>query len=252
MLRRKCGLGDPSSLPIFIVGMPRSGMALVEQILASIPNVFGGGETDELRKLALGVEGADNSEFPECFASIPDEIWSTLGEASVEAARRAAPNAQRITDKSAANFLLAGLISLMLPNARIIHVRRDARDLAVSCFSTLFARGHEYSYDLAELGRYIRAYRELMDHWRAVLPEGIMIDVRYEDLVSNFEQDARRIVSHCGLEWDDACLDFHKTERLVRSETPVQVRQPIYRTAIGRWQRYADHLQPLLHELQDQ
>jgi hypothetical protein len=116
----------------------------------------------------------------------------------------------------------------------------------------LFARGHEYSYDLAELGRYIRAYRELMDHWHAVLPEGIMIDVRYEDLVSNFEHEARRIVSHCGLEWDDACLDFHKTERLVRSETPVQVRQPIYRSAIGRWQRYGDHLQPLLHALQAQ
>jgi hypothetical protein len=182
---------------------------------------------------------------------LPDESWRALGAAYLRAVRRPAPDTQRVTDRSTRNFLLAGLIPLALPNARIVHVRRDARDVAVSCFSTLFTSGHEYSYDLGDLGRYIRAYEKLMDHWCTVLPAGIIIDVQYEELVGNFEHEARRIVSHCGLEWDDACLEFHKTERLVHSETPVQVRQPIYRSAVGRWQRYGgDHLQLLLRALE--
>ena len=137
-----------------------------------------------------------------------------------------APEAKRITDKLPGNFFRVGLIHLALPKARIIHTRRDLRDTALSCFSILWPNGREQTYDLAELGRYCRAYQALMDHWRSVLPEGVMLEVQYEDVVDNLEEGARRIVAHCGLEWDNACLAFHRTERSVRAESASQVRQP--------------------------
>jgi hypothetical protein len=160
-----------------------------------------------------------------------------------------APMAERNTDKMPANFCYAGLIHLALPNARIIHISRDPRDIALSCFSILFAKGQlEFTYDLAELGRYIRGYQALMAHWQKVLPTGVMLQVQYEKVVDNIEKQARRIVAHCGLEWDDACLAFHRTERIVRTASATQVRQPIYHSAVGRWREYKDFLQPLLLE----
>ena len=129
-----------------------------------------------------------------------------------------------------------------------IHVGRDPRDTAFSCFSILFARGHEFSYDLSELGRYFLAYQRLIDHWRDVMPE-TMLDVHYERVVADFEPQARRIIAHCGLEWDDACLTFHRTVRSVRTASATQVRRPIYHTSIGRWRPYEDELQPLLQTL---
>jgi hypothetical protein len=139
---------------------------------------------------------------------------------------------------------------LALPNARIIHASRDPRDTALSCFSIQFAEGQlGFTYDLAELGRYIRAYQALMEHWRKVLPTGVMLDVQYEELVEDIEEGARRLVAHCGLEWNDACLDFHRTSRVVQTASATQVRQPIYRTSVGRWREYGDLLQPLLQVL---
>jgi hypothetical protein len=129
-----------------------------------------------------------------------------------------------------------------------IHVGRDPRDTAFSCFSILFARGHEFSYDLSELGRYFLAYQRLIDHWRDVMPE-TMLDVHYERVVADFEPQARRVIAHCGLEWDDACLTFHRTVRSVRTASATQVRRPIYHTSIGRWRPYEDELQPLLQTL---
>ena len=145
----------------------------------------------------------------------------------------------------------AGLIHLALPNARIIHIRRDPRDTALSCFSILFRGGLEYTYDLAELGRYYRGYLALMDHWREVLPEGVMLDLEYEEVVGNLEQQARRVIAHCGLEWNDACLAFYKTERTVLTASATQVRRPIYRSSIGRWRAYGDLLQPFMQALED-
>jgi hypothetical protein len=142
---------------------------------------------------------------------------------------------------------LRGLV--MLPNARIIHSRRDPCDTALSCFSILFARGQEYSYDLGELGRYYRAYEALMEHWRKVLPPSAMLEVQYEDVVADLEGQARRIVAYCGLEWDDACLSFHTTERPARTASATQVRQPIYRSSVGRRQGYEDLLRPFLEAL---
>jgi tetratricopeptide (TPR) repeat protein len=158
-------------------------------------------------------------------------------------------DADCVTDKMPSNFRFAGLIHLALPNARIIHTRRNPVDTCVSCFSTLFARGQPFAYELGELGRYYRAYERLMDHWRAVLPEGVMFEVRYEELVADFEGQARRIVAHCGLAWDEACLAFNKTQRPVKSASAPQVYQPLYIASVGRGSCYGDLLRPLLDAL---
>ena len=172
-----------------------------------------------------------------------------IGTDYVMRMRALAPNAERMVDKTLGNFLYAGLIHLALPNARLIHARRDPADTCVSCFSQLFAGEFRYSYDLGELGRYYRAYAALMEHWRRVLPPSLMLEVQYEDLIADFEPGARRIVAHCGLEWNEACLTFHESERPVRTFSAVQVRQPVYATSVGRWRNYESHLGPLLREL---
>lgn len=251
LLGDKKGIGDPSSVPVFIIGMPRSGTSLVEQILASHPKVFGAGERYEFGDLAQGIVGPEGADFPEAIASMSGEQLHALGTSYVRAIQPLAPEAERITDKMPSNFFHAGLIHLTLPNARIIHTRRDPRDTAMSCFSILFAMGHPHTYDLAELGRYMRAYEKLMEHWRQVLPEGAMIEVQYEELVENLETEAKRIVEYCDLEWDSACLSFHKTKRPVRTASVVQVRQPIYSSSVGRWQPYEKELQPFLRALSE-
>jgi len=180
--------------------------------------------------------------------SAPD--FRALGVNYLHAIQKLAPKAERITDKMPTNYVFAGLIHLALPNARIIHLRRDPRDVALSCFSTWFGFGHNFSYDLAELGRYIRAYQKLMAHWRAVLPASAMLEVDYEDIVGDLAGQARRIIDYCGLPWEDAVLSFHATERAVNTASTMQVRQPIYRSSIGRWRRYEKQLQPLLDVLQ--
>jgi hypothetical protein len=148
------------------------------------------------------------------------------------------------------NYYFAGLVHLALPNAKIIHIMRDPVDTCVSCFSKLFSAEQNHTYDLAELGRYYRRYEQLMAHWRRVLPEGRMLDVRYEDVVADLEGQARRIIAYCGLPWDDRCLSFHATDRPVRTASATQVRQPIYTSAVGRWKAYEQFLGPLLKELQ--
>jgi hypothetical protein len=147
------------------------------------------------------------------------------------------------------NFFYLGLVHLMLPGARIIHVRRDPLDTCLSCFSKLFAGEQPYAYDLAELGRYYRAYEALMDHWRRVVPEGVVLEVQYENLVSDFESQARRLLAHCGLGWDDRCLAFHDAPRVVRTASATQVRRPLYRGSIGRWRSYELWLGPLFDAL---
>jgi tetratricopeptide (TPR) repeat protein len=250
LMRGARGHGDPSSLPVFIIGMPRSGTTLVEQILASHPQVFGAGELREFGSLASSMCGATGGEFPETVPTLTDGQLRELGANYVQAIRRMAPAAQRITDKMPANFAYAGLIHLALPNARIIHTRRDPFDTALSCFSILFAFGQDHTYDLAELGRYYRAYQRLIEHWGEVLPNGAMLEVQYEEVVDDLEAQARRIVAHCGLEWDDACLAFYKTERPVRTASVTQVRQPIYRSSVGRSRTYEDLLQPFVQALE--
>jgi len=247
MIETRRGGGDPSELPVFILGMPRSGTSLVEQVLASHPRAFGAGELPFLSERSG--TGKTEWESPERVATLSDEDLQQFGSRCVARLRSLAPQADRITDKMPGNFQHIGLIYLTLPQARIIHVRRDPRDTCLSCYSWLFESGLEFTYDLGELGRYYRAYEAMMAHWRAVLPEGAMLEVQYEALVGNFEEEARRILEHCGLEWDERCLEFHKTKRRVRTASAVQVRQPLYKSSIGRWQPYKEQLRPLLDAL---
>jgi tetratricopeptide (TPR) repeat protein len=241
------GCGDPSSLPVFILGMPRSGSTLVEQILASHPKVFGAGEIDDFSKTMTAVGGASISET---ILQMSDENLRRLGSIYIDSIRAVAPAAARITNKTPENFRFIGLIHLALPNARIIHTRRDPVDTCLSCFSKLFVDNLPYTYDLGELGRYYRAYETMMAHWHDALPQGAVLDVQYEDVVADLEGQARRIIAHCGLEWDARCLDFHQTERPVRTASKAQVRQPLYRSSVGRWRVHEPFLGPLLTELE--
>lgn len=247
VFKKRHGVGDPSDVPVFIVGMPRSGTTLVEQILASHPDVFGAGEPMYLFELVA--DGYAGVEFPSRIASLPDEVLRQLGGCYVARLRGLAPRAKRVVDKLPANFRLVGLIHLALPNARIIHVGRDPAGTCFSCYSTVFSRGLEFTYELGELGRYYKAYKTLMAHWRTVLPAEAMLEVRYEALVGDLEPEARRIVAYCGLDWDERCFKFHETERPVHTASAVQVRQPIYSSSVGRWQPYKDHLRPLFDAL---
>jgi tetratricopeptide (TPR) repeat protein len=245
------GSGYASSVPVFIVGMPRSGTTLVEQILASHPKVFGAGELNEFGNAVerLGNANAAMGHFPELVSLIPNDQLRQIGGSYVNAITALAPRAERIVDKMPMNFLFVGLIYLVLPNARIIHMRRDPVDTCLSCFSKLFTDRHLYSYDLGELGRYYRAYERLMEHWRRILPPGFMLEVQYEDLIADLEGESRRIVGHCGLEWDASCLSFYAAERPVRTASAVQVRQPIYRSSVGRWRAHTHQLGPLIEAL---
>lgn len=236
---------QPSSeLPVFVLGMPRSGTTLVEQILASHPHVHGAGELSVLNR-TLDAQG----NFPQDFAQCPPATLQVLGERYLAAIEPLAQGKRRLIDKMPANFFYAGLIALMLPGARIIHCRRDPVDTCLSCYSKQFGGEQRFSYEQTELGRFHRDYQALMAHVRTVLPAERFIEVDYEAVVDDLEGQARRLVDFIDLPWDAACLDFHTTERVVRTASVAQVREPIYRTSKGRWHAHAAHLAPLLAAL---
>jgi len=246
-------VGDPSSVPVFVVGMPRSGSTLIEQILASHPQIHAAGELTILDQAEAGLfDAADHAlPYPECVPALDGAAFRQLGQ-SYLARLPAVPDGQRrIVDKLPGNFLRIGLIRLILPNARIIHTMRNPIDTCVSCYSKLFATGLHYCYDLAELGRYYRCYSRLMNHWRRVLPPGALLDVSYENVVDDLEGQARRLVDYCGLSWDDRCIGFHRTSRPIKTASAVQVRQPLFRGSLQRWRRYEACIGPLLDELGD-
>ena len=245
--------GWASSLPVFIVGMPRSGTTLAEQILGSHPEVHPAGELSDFNWLVDHTPSPRGGAFayPGDAAAMTAGQLAALGQAYDQRLRRRDPTAARITDKMPANFLFLGLIHMALPQARIIHLQRDPVDTCMSCYSKLFSGEQNFSYDLGELGRYYRKYAELMAHWRRVLPEGVMLEVRYEDVVADLEGQARRMIAHLGLEWDARCLDFHQTRRPVRTASASQVRRPIYKSSAGRSQAYAAHLGELVEALGD-
>lgn len=253
LVRRRASCGNPSDRPVFILGMMRSGSTLVEQILASHPRVFAAGERRDLDAAYRAVRPtlASTASYPETIPLLTGEQLRQLGDGYLArlGAAAAGAAADRITDKMPGNFSAIGLIRLALPNARIIHTVRDPIDTCLSCFSKLFSDDQPFAYDLGELGRCYRAYQALMEHWHAILPKDAVLDVRYEDLVADFERQARRIVGYCGLEWNDACLAFHKTDRPVRTASQVQVRQPLYQSSVGRWRPDAEILRPLLDGL---
>jgi tetratricopeptide (TPR) repeat protein len=241
------GTGHSSQLPIFVVGMPRSGTSLVEQILASHPAVFGAGELTFVQDAILG----GGQDYPRGISALPGAAFCRFGEAYAARLEALTPKAERIVDKLPANFRHLGLIHLALPQARIIHVKRDAMDTCFSCYSKLFLGGLNYTYDLGELGRYHKSYEALMAHWRHVLPPGAMIEVQYETLIRDFENEVRRMIAFCGLNWNARCLDFHQTERAVRTLSDAQVRQTLFDSSIGRWRRYETWLGDLIAVLRD-
>ncbi len=251
LLNRFQGEGDSSPAPIFVLGMPRSGSTLVEQILASHSQIHGAGELTDLETAIRTVLNAGDRpvRFPECVPSLDGPALRRLGQTYLACLPASADGKVRIVDKSPGNFLNIGLIRLILPNARIIHTVRDPMDTCVSCYSRLFTFGQEFSYDLAELGRFYRGYTEAMAHWRTILPPGAILDVSYEDVVDDLEGQARRLIDYCGLPWDDRCLGFDKNSRPVRTASAVQVRKPLFRGSLQRWRKYETGLTPLLHEL---
>ncbi|MEW9573420.1 sulfotransferase [Rhodanobacter sp. Si-c] len=248
--RPRPGHGD-SRTPIFIVGMPRSGTSLIEQILASHPGIHGAGELTDLHDVVHSLDTTATA-YPEVAATLSDEALQRLGEAYVERAWRHAPQATHVTDKLPANFLHVGMIHRMLPHAKIIHAMRDPMDSCFSCHARLFEGGNlDFSYDLGSLGRYYVRYIELMRHWHRVLPPNTVLDLRYEDMVADTEGQARRLLDYLGLPWDARCLDFHRNERVVRTASIAQVRKPIYQSSVARWKHFEAHLAPLLEIVRD-
>jgi tetratricopeptide (TPR) repeat protein len=229
--------------PVFIVGMPRSGTTLVEQILSSHPAVYGAGERMEIQNIANTVckDLGSSKTYPFCLADAGQKTLDTLARQYMEAVSKMAPGGAKIvTDKMPGNYQHLGLIQLLFPKARIIHCVRDPMDTCLSCYTNSLL-GQAYSYNLTNLGRYYRLYEELMAHWKNALSLPV-IDVHYEDMVDDPEGSSRSIVDFCGLEWSDQCLAFHKTKRTVLTASTDQVRQPIYRQSVARWKNYAEYL----------
>ncbi len=234
------GGGSASNLPVFIVGMPRSGTTLSEQILASHSDVHG---ADELLDIPNAAAKLDPNAYSRRITNRAGALRIDFQQLRAEAdrylatIRAMAPDAKRIVDKLPGNFENLGLIAAMLPHAKIIHCRRDPRDVAWSCFTTNFLDPIAWSLDLDDFAHYYAQYQRLMEHWRRVLPVP-MLERQYETAVADFEASSRQLVDFCGLDWQDACLEFHKTERTVRTASIRQVRQPVYTSSIGRWRDY--------------
>jgi tetratricopeptide (TPR) repeat protein len=241
-----------SDVPVFIVGMPRSGTTLTEQILAAHPQVHGAGELPTLQRvveLAPAMTGKA-APWPECAARLGQGGVDTLAGRYLAEVTPLAPEALRITDKMPQNFLSLGLVALLFPAARVLHCTRDPRDNCLSCYFQAFNDGHAYASDLTTVGAYYRHYRRLMDHWETVLGPS-MTAVPYEEMVADQEGTSRRLVDFVGLEWDEACLRFFESDRLAHTASYDQVRRPIYKGSVGRWRHYARHLGPLFDALGD-
>ena len=244
--------GDPSAKPVFIVGMPRSGTTLTEQIISSHPQVKGAGELSEVATIArsFGDNPRITNRFSEKLMKLTTEESSSAAQLYLKHIALYSHDAQRITDKMPHNFEYVGLIALLFPNATIIHCKRDAIDNCLSCYMNAFSNAHAYNSDLEKLGRYYRDYNRLMAHWHKVLP-GRIFDSQYETLVGNQEEQSRKLIAHCGLDWDDACLNYTENERAVNTISRWQVRQPIYKSSMKRWRPYEKHLGPLITALGD-
>jgi len=239
-----------SHTPIFILGMPRSGTTLVEQILASHSSVYGAGELSDIADIsrALMDKTRSNNSYPLCIPALTHLDIISLGIQYNSRLLKLSSGTERVINKHPLNFRHIGLILSMFPNARIIHTARDPLDTCLSCFFQNFSKGQEYSFDLENLGEFYNGYRKLMTHWKSVYPDKIF-DIEYEDIVSNQEKITRKLVQFCNLPWEDNCLSHHKTERPVATASKYQVRQPIYKSSIKRWKHYEKHLQPLIDKL---
>lgn len=253
LFSRRGGTGHDAPDPIFILGLPRAGSTLLEQILASHSMVDGTLELPNILSLAHRLRGrnmlTDRERYPRILNEISDEELKTLGEEYIETTRVHRGVAPYFTDKMPNNFRHIGLIHMILPNAKIIDARRNPLDCCWSGFKQLFAEGQEFTYGLEEIGHYYRGYVDLMEHWYRVLPPGRILKVQHEDVLSDLEGQVRRILEYCGLPFEEACVNFHKTQRPVRTASSEQVRQPINTSGLEQWRPFEAHLQPLKEAL---
>ncbi len=244
-LKKPRQTNDPRR-PIFIVGMPRSGTTLIEQILASHDSIYGAGESSILDEVIHSARGAaKNTPFTTWVAQLTDKEFAALGKAYLDRTWELAPDKDYIIDKMPSNCFYVGMIYRMLPGAKIIHSMRDPMDSCFSCFTRLFKQSMSFSYDQAALGRYFMYYAQIMQHWHAVLPKGFILDLPYEIMVADHEAQTKRLLDFIGLPWDPDCLNFYDNDRIVKTASLAQVRKPIYRTSVKRWEHFADELQTL-------
>ncbi|MAN45338.1 MAG: tetratricopeptide repeat protein [Alphaproteobacteria bacterium] len=249
LFKAQSGKGCPAPDPIFILGLPRAGSTLIEQVLASHPQVDGTLELPNILSLAHRLRGrkqlTDRERYPRVLHELSAKDLKALGEEYIETTRIHRQGAPFFTDKMPNNFRHIGLIHLILPNARIIDARRNPMDCCWSGYKQLFAEGQEFTYSLDDIGHYYRGYVDLMDHWDRVLPEDRILRVQHEDVLDDLESQVRRILDYCGLPFDAACVDFHKTDRAVRTASSEQVRRPINKSGLEQWRPYEAHLEPL-------
>ncbi|HEY0315777.1 MAG TPA: sulfotransferase [Sphingomonas sp.] len=251
---RRAGWGDPRPDPIFILGLPRSGSTLLEQILASHSEVEGTQELPDIQRIVQGMQerepDLDNPRYPGILAEMTDSQFQALGETYLADTRVYRTDKPRFIDKMPNNFRHVGLIHLMLPNARIIDARREPMSCCFSNLKQAFANGQEFSYSIEDIARYYRTYLDLMRHWDAALP-GRVLRVQHEDVVADLEGSVRRMLDYCGLAFEPACVEFHKSKRSVRTPSSEQVRQPIFRDGLDQWKQYERWLEPLRAALGD-
>ena len=233
--------------PIFVVGMPRSGSSLIEQILSSHSDIHAGGELFTL----IDTVKSKVKNFPQDIERLNDLELRIIGDEYLQNVKKLNPNAKRIVDKMPANFQYAGLIAKILPGAHIINTDRSPMDSCFSNYTRLFIQTIQYAYDLGELGRYYNRYQDLMEHWHRVLPRGKLLSVKYENVVADLEQEARKLIDFVGLDWQEECLEFHNNKSRVNTASAAQVRKPIYKTSIEKWRPYEKHLGPLIKALKE-
>lgn len=250
MLKEAFAASNTSEQPVFIVGMPRSGTSLIEQILSSHSEVFGAGELRLITELTETItDKHKNLTFPESVTSISQTEMNDFAQHYFDTINKLSGSAVRVTDKLPHNFQYIGLIYMLFPNAKIIHCRRDARDTCLSCFSMNFFGHHPYTSNLDYLGRHYKDYQRLMSHWSELnIP---MFEIQYEDLVEDPEKWSKQLIDYCGLDWEEDCLRFYENGRRTRTASYDQVRQPIYKNAVARWKNYESHLNPLFQALQN-
>ena len=236
-----------STRPVFIVGMPRSGTSLVEQMLGRHPAIHAAGELDAMNRTAAALDST-GLPYPASLASLTPQQADRIAGVYLGAIHSINASAQYVTDKMPLNFMYLDLIQVLLPESRIIHCVRDPLDTCVSCYLTDFATGYDFASDLHHLGAFYADYRRLMDHWKSVLDLKIL-EVRYEDVVRDIEGQAKRMLDFLELPWDERCVRFHESKRPVITASRDQVRQPLYATSVGRWKHYERHLAPLRNAL---
>jgi tetratricopeptide (TPR) repeat protein len=239
--------GFNDETPIFILGMPRSGSTLIEQILDSHSQIHGAGELKDLSEIVMMTANLEEeATYIDWLKNADEDVLQEMGQRYIERLRQHSDGALRIVDKMPSNFFYVGLIHKILPNAKIIHSLRDPMDICISNYTRMFKQIMPFAYEQKELGQYCRLCHDMMDHWRDVLPEGVIYTMEYEALVDDLESKARELIDFCGLEWEESCLGFYKNKRVVKTASHNQVNKPIYKTSVKRWKKYENYIQLLI------